>query len=96
MSHWHPDNGTDCSWFESPVYGDIFLRTATPEDLDKVQQCFAAGNWSVFAVWARRRWKSSGSRSATGRSRPNTLMILAQVAWYSTKVPSLSPTPRVP
>jgi len=53
MSNWHPDNATDCSWFESPVYGDIFLRTAKPEDLDKVQQCFAAGNWSVFAVWAR-------------------------------------------
>jgi hypothetical protein len=53
MSHWHPDNGTDCSWFESPIYGDIFLRTATPEDLEKVQQCFASGNWSVFAVWAR-------------------------------------------
>jgi hypothetical protein len=53
MSDWHPDNATDCSWFENPVYGDIFLRTAKPEDLDKVQQCFAIGNWSVFAVWAR-------------------------------------------
>jgi|GEM_PF-3942019 len=53
MSDWHPDNATDCSWFESPVYGDIFLRTTTPEDLDKVQQFFALGNWSVFAVWAR-------------------------------------------
>jgi hypothetical protein len=53
MADWHPDNETDCSWFENPVYGDIFLRTAKPEDLDKVQQFFAAGNWSVFGVWAR-------------------------------------------
>ena len=53
MSNWHPDNETDCSWFENPVYRDIFLRTAQPEDLDKVQQYFAAGNWSVFGVWAR-------------------------------------------
>ena len=50
---WHPDNGQDYSWFENPVFRDIFLRSASPDDMLNVQKEFAAGNWSVFGVWAR-------------------------------------------
>ena len=72
MSDWHPDNGTDCSWFENPIYEDIFLRTAKPEDLEMVQQYFAVGNWSVFSVWARAIMAGSIKSPFPIRSSPHS------------------------
>jgi hypothetical protein len=50
---WHPDGQNDQRWFESPVYRDLFLRSATPAQFEIVRGEFSAGNWSVFGVWAR-------------------------------------------
>jgi hypothetical protein len=69
---WHPNNAHDYSWFENPVYRDIFLGSATPEDLIKVQDEFAAGTWSVFGVWAKAIMSGKITGGFPDRSSPHS------------------------